>query len=116
MSNDLPFKLETLLEQCGSNAEIAKIILDEFLGQVATDTEELAASLAGGNLEQAGRAGHRLKGSAGVLGAGTLHALCSALENAAKSGNIEDAAQTYADLKAEADRCVAAIPEAKTLL
>ena len=116
MSNDLPFKLETLLEQCGGNAEIAKIILDEFLGQVATDTEELDTSLAGGDLEQAGKAGHRLKGSAGVLGAEKLHSLCAALENATKNGSAEDAAKTYAELKAEADCCVAAVPEAKTQL
>jgi HPt (histidine-containing phosphotransfer) domain-containing protein len=116
MSEDFPFKLETLLEQCGGSKEVGGIILDEFLLQVETDTKEMETCLASGDLTQTGKVGHRLKGTAGVLGAAKLHALCFAIETAGKDGNADDAANIYPELKAEAEHCVAAVPEARARL
>jgi HPt (histidine-containing phosphotransfer) domain-containing protein len=116
MSADFPFKIETLLGQCGGSKDIGIVILDEFLIQVEADTKEMETCLASGDLTQMGKVGHRLKGTAGVLGADKLHALCFAIETAGKEGNAEEAAKNYPDLKAEADRCVAVVPEAKTRL
>jgi HPt (histidine-containing phosphotransfer) domain-containing protein len=65
---------------------------------------------------QAGKVGHRLKGTAGVLGASKLHSLCFAIETAGKNGNAEEAAKIYPELQAEADRCIATVPEARTRL
>lgn len=116
MSNDFPFKIETLLEQCGGNKDIGGVILDEFLIQVATDIKEMETCLSGGNLTQMGKIGHRLKGTAGVLGAAKLHALCFAIEMAGKNEHKDEAEKTYPELKAEAEHCVAAVPEARTRL
>lgn len=116
MSDDFPFKMETLLEQCGGNKDIAGVILDEFIVQVADDLKEMETCTASGNLTQVGKVGHRLKGTAGVLGAATLHSLCFALETAGKGGNAEEIAKLNPELKAEAERCVAAVPEARTRL
>jgi HPt (histidine-containing phosphotransfer) domain-containing protein len=116
MSDDFPFKIETLLEQCGGSKAVGEMILDEFLTQVATDTQEVADCLASGNLTQAGKVGHRLKGTAGVLGASKLHELCFVIEIAGRDGNAEKANAAYPDLKIEADRCAAAVPEARNRL
>ena len=116
MSDDFPFKIETLLEQCGGSKEVGEVILDEFLIQIVADTKEMADCLANGDLTQAGKVGHRLKGTAGVLGAMKLHSLCFALEIAGKEGNAEEANKVYPDLKAETERCAAAVPEARTRL
>ena len=116
MNDGFPFKLETLLEQCGGNKEVGKIIFDEFLVQIADDMKDMADNIAGGDLVQVGKRGHRLKGTAGVLGASKLHSLCYAIEIAGKEGNAEETAKIYSELKAEADRCVAAVPEALTRL
>ena len=116
MSDDFPFKIETLLEQCGGSKDVGGIILDEFLVQIETDTKEMETCIASGDLTQAGKVGHRLKGTAGVLGASKLHSLCFALETAGKDGNVEAAIQTYPELKAEADHCVASVPEARNRL
>jgi HPt (histidine-containing phosphotransfer) domain-containing protein len=113
MSDDFPFKIETLLEQCGGNKAISRVVLDEFLIQAATDIQEMADCLASSNITQVGKVGHRLKGTAGVLGASKLHSLCFALEVAGKEGNSEEASKIYPELKAEAERCVAAVPEAR---
>jgi len=116
MCADLPFRIETLLEQCGGSKEIGGVILDEFLVQIETDTKEMASCLARGDLAQAGKVGHRLKGTAGVLGASKLHTLCFALETAGKEGNAEVANHTFHEIQGEAERCVTAVPKARTLL
>ena len=116
MSDDFPFKIETLLEQCGGNREVGGVILDEFIIQVAADIKELESCINSGDLVQVGKVGHRLKGTAGVLGASKLHSLCIALEAAGKEGNAEEAASVYHKLKAETDLCVAAVPDARSRL
>lgn len=116
MNDVFPFKIETLLEQCGGNRDIAAVILDEFLIQVADDLKEIEACIAGDNLVQVGKVGHRLKGTAGVLGAAELHALCFALEIAGKEGNKEEITKIVPELTVEANHCVAAVPEARGML
>ena len=115
MSN-FPFKIETLLEQCGGNREIGGVVLDEFLVQVDADIKELEVRIADGDWTQVGRVGHRLKGTAGVLGAEKLYSLCFAIEAAGKGGNADEIVKTYPELKTETERCVAAVPEARKQL
>ena len=116
MSDDFPFKVETLLEQCGGSKDVGSIVIDEFLLQVDTDTREMEACLASGDLTQAGKVGHRLKGTTGVLGASKFHSLCFALEIAGRDGDAEAAKNAYRDLKAEAERCIAAVPQMRSRL
>ena len=113
MSEDFPFKMETLLEQCGGNRDIAGVILDEFIIQVADDLKEMETCISSGNLVQVGKVGHRLKGTAGVLGAAKLYALCQTLETAGKGEDVDVVASTGPELKAEANRCIDAVPEAR---
>ena len=116
MSNDFPFKIETLLEQCGGNKDVGGMILDEFITQVAADIKELESCLADNRLVQAGKVGHRLKGTAGVLGATDLYAHCVALEAAGKKENAEDVVKVFPELKTEVNRCLDAVPEARNRL
>lgn len=116
MSTDFPFKIETLLDQCGGSKDVGGMVLDEFLVQVETDVKEMQSCIASGDLMQVNKAGHRLKGTAGVLGASNLHSLCLAIETAGKEGNAEEVTKIYSELKAEADRCIAAVPEARSRL
>ena len=117
MSTDnLPFSMNFLLEQCGGAKAVVEMVLDEFLNQVPTDTAEMETGMAGGDLMAAGKAAHRLKGTAGTIGAGKLHPLCASMEMACKEGKGDEAARIYVDLKAEAQACVDAVPTAKALL
>ncbi|MDR0328857.1 MAG: Hpt domain-containing protein [Planctomycetaceae bacterium] len=116
MSNEFPFTIETFLGQCGGSKEVGNMILDAFLEQVETDTHEMESCLASGDLAQVGKVGHRLKGTAGVLGASNLFSLCLALETAGKAENAEEANKLYPKIKAEVSRCVAAVPETRTRL
>ena len=116
MDDAFPFNMETLLEQCGNNRDVAGVVLDEFIIQVADDLKEIEACIASGNLVQVGKIGHRLKGTAGVLGATKLHALCFALETNGKEENVEMITKINPELTVEANRCVAAVPEARRRL
>ncbi len=115
-SGNLPFSLDFLKEQCGGSKAVVDMVLDEFLSQVPNDTAEMESGLASGDLMSASKAAHRLKGTAGTIGAEKLHPLCASMEQACKTGNAVEAAAVYPQLKAEAQLCVDAVPTAKSMI
>ena len=117
MSGDtLPFTMATVLEQCGGSKSTAVMVLEEFLSQVPTDIGEMECCLASGDLLAAGKAAHRLKGTAGVLGAARLHPLCNEMEQSCKNSDAAKAAGVFVELKVEAKKCVDAVPAGLELL
>lgn len=112
-SVSLPINIATLMEQCGGMAAVANSVFDEFLTQVPVDVAEMDAKLAAGDLLAASKSAHRLKGTAGVLGAEKLYALCAAVELAGKESRGDDASHSLAELKVEAQRCIDAVPAAR---
>ncbi|MDR2171610.1 MAG: Hpt domain-containing protein [Planctomycetaceae bacterium] len=114
--SEFPFSTENILEQCGGNAATAIIVLDEFLNQAPADEAEMLAGLNNNTLITTSKAAHKLKGTAGVLGAEKLHAICAALEIAAKEERTEDAKKLFADLQTESKRCVEYVPIAQQKL
>lgn len=117
MSNgNMPFSIEELVKMCGGNKVVVEAVMDEFLTQVPDDTAVMEQGMSGGELMDASRAAHRLKGTAGTFGAEKLHSLCAQMELLCKEGKGEEAATVYAELKAEALACVDAIPQARTML
>ncbi|MDR2644315.1 MAG: Hpt domain-containing protein [Planctomycetaceae bacterium] len=108
--NEFPFSLENILEQCGGSASTALLVLNEFLSQVSSDEAEMQNGLDTNVLIKTSKAAHRLKGTAGVLGAEKLHALCAALEIAAKEDRATDTIKIFADLQAESKRCIDYVP------
>ncbi len=115
-SDNLPFTMATVLEQCGGSKSTAVMVLEEFLNQVPTDLGEMESGLAKEDLLASSKAAHRLKGTAGVLGAVRLHPLCADMELTCKAGDAAKAATIFADLKAEAEKCVNAVPTGMSLL
>lgn len=115
MSN-FPFRVENILEQCGGSADTAVTVLDEFLNQVPADEAEMKSGFASQDLLTTSRAAHRLKGTAGVLGADKLHHLCASLEIAAKENRVNEAQETFAQLQLEAENCIDYVPAAKRSL
>lgn len=115
-SDNLPFTMATIMEQCGGSKSTAVMVLEEFLNQVPTDVGDMERSLASGDLLSASKAAHRLKGTAGVLGAVRLHPLCADMELTSKGGDVAKAAEIFAQLKAEAQVCVDAVPRGLELL
>jgi len=115
-SDSFPFTMATVLEQCGGNKMIAGAVLEEFLVQVPADIGEMESSLTSGDLLTASKAAHRLKGTAGVLGAMRLYPLCAELEMAGKSGDVAKTAAIFSEVKVEAQRCADAVPTGMEML
>ncbi len=116
-SGNLPFSMEKLMEQCGRNKMVVEAVMDEFLNQVPEDMTTMEKGVStGGDLLEAGKAAHRLKGTAGTFGADKLHGLCARMEVLCKESNGSEAQAVYAELKVEAQACVNAVPEARATL
>jgi histidine-containing phosphotransfer protein len=63
--------------------------------------EAMAAAAGAGDLAKLGAIAHTLKGSASNLGARRLSALCATLEKQAKTGDLEGARRTLAEVLPE---------------
>ncbi|MDR2346324.1 MAG: Hpt domain-containing protein [Planctomycetaceae bacterium] len=108
--SEFPFSVESILEQCGGNAAVALEVLKELMNQVPADETEMQSGFDSNTLITTSKAAHRLKGTAGVLGADKLHALCAALEIAAKEERFDDAKKIFDELKTESKRCIDYVP------
>jgi HPt (histidine-containing phosphotransfer) domain-containing protein len=76
-------------------------ILQMFLQEVPPRIERLRNAWTAGNIEEMRRAAHSLKGSAGNIGAHALHAVCSAIDDQGRSGELADTGVLVAALGVE---------------
>lgn len=111
-----PFDIEALMGQCGGKKEIAGMVLAEFVNQTPKDIAEIEGALASGDLVLASKGAHRLKGTAGVIGAKQFHALCAELELACRNDDAAAAPGFFARLKEVAGSCIAYVPVLLTRL
>ena len=105
-----------LLSRCMDQASVALLVLDKFGRQLAADVERTRSSLRDGDAADLSRVSHSVKGAAGMVSARALCSIASDLEQAARACDLERAAALVRSLAAEADRCLAAIPEARAAL
>jgi CheY-like chemotaxis protein/HPt (histidine-containing phosphotransfer) domain-containing protein len=78
-------------------------VLDMFLTEASSRLERIRSGLAGGDLSEAARAAHSLKGSSGAFGARRLSALGAKVEVACKEGDPEAAADLLPALESESE-------------
>ncbi len=83
--------LEPMLFIFGSITDEARTMLRDFLTSVSPLFDEARAALAVGDTEAAKAPLHAAKGAANTAGARALGALCAAVEEAVKRGDIESA-------------------------
>lgn len=106
----------TLLMQCGGKKEIAGMVLDEFVTQTPDDVSAIVKAIEAGDTTAASKAAHRLKGTAGVIGAHELHKLCFDVELAGKNGDLAAAQAAFVPLEAEVKKCLDFVPTARASL
>jgi len=94
-----------------TSAELPRKLVDMFLGEITQRVEELKALRAAGDLAALGAAAHRMKGSAGTLGAARLHQTVLLLEKAGKSADVDQADQILAALQPTAAETAQALSE-----
>ncbi|WP_433795378.1 Hpt domain-containing protein [Actinoplanes sp. CA-252034] len=104
-------RLADLVEPKPSPAELALVLrlLRSFAAKAPLAADELVRLLHEGDPGPVRDHAHSLKGSAANIGAAGLAALCSLVEDAARTGVVTDPGPTGARLRAETDGALRAI-------
>ncbi|HTS87524.1 MAG TPA: ATP-binding protein [Gemmatimonadales bacterium] len=89
--------------------ELAERFLPFFLRDTPGQVAEIGQALLADDLTLAGRAAHALKGAASAVGASTVARLCARIGEGVEHGDLSEAWAAYADLEAEAPRCLDAL-------
>jgi Amt family ammonium transporter len=105
-----PIDSVTLFERCLGNVELMSRLLGSFEREVGADVARLEAAFAASDEARIADVAHSLKGAAANLSANTLSELAEQLEHAARRGEWQDHSHAQAQVRAEFERCVAALP------
>lgn len=106
---DLGMLQKLRASQSAGEPDIVADVITLFLQEAPSRMDTLRDAAARGDLATAGRTAHTLKGSAGHLGAKTLSARCSRLEEKVRAGAPFNAAVLVAAIEEELARVRAAL-------
>lgn len=109
-----PLSLDELRHRCMNNAAVATLILDKFEQQMRSDFQALQESVDRQDLIEVARITHALKGAAGAVAATSLRDRAKEFEDHARQGRLECLAGDLAMLRDECDRCLKALPAARS--
>jgi signal transduction histidine kinase/HPt (histidine-containing phosphotransfer) domain-containing protein/ActR/RegA family two-component response regulator len=98
-----PVDLAALREIAGADQTLARNLLNDFLVATRKDIAALDAALADGNLPEATRHAHRIKGSAGLVGAQDVRTAAAEAEQAGRNSDAAALADKLHSLKAAVD-------------
>jgi PAS domain S-box-containing protein len=96
--------IASLLELTSETPDLLSEIVETFFMEAPARLDEIAQAVGEGNGETASRAAHRLKGSAGTLGARRMAGLCEEIESAAAEKKFGVAAEALVALRGELRR------------
>ena len=105
------FDTERLHRSCAGKAALERRIIAEYLRLTPAVLEKLHAAVGEQNAERVRFEAHALKGSSRTIGAEELGEAASALEAAAKVGDLASAPTGYAQIKAAWDNLRAALQD-----
>lgn len=93
------FDRQSLMDRVGGNEEIMKSIIQLFLEETPKQLKDLEEKLACGDIEAATNGAHSIKGSAGNFGATQMRKHACHLEELCREKQIDQACETFAELK-----------------
>ncbi len=82
--------LALLQEVCGNSPDMLREFIKSIRGSFQAQIPELTLALQGQHMEAVAQASHKMKSSAGIIGAQSLLALCTHIEQVASSGGAAD--------------------------
>ena len=112
---DLPgFDMAGALQRLGGNQKLYRTLLERFYAGYNKFGQDIQASLAAGNLEEAQRNAHTIKGLAGTIGHAGLAEASLALETACKnaaqaSGGLSELEPGLAQFLAQLETVIGAL-------
>lgn len=102
-----PIDLMQLRHRCGGNERVATTILHKFIQRTPAELEELRSALSEGHVEAAARLAHRMKGAAATLTAESLRTRLEELEDACKTGQLDESPILLDGVRSEYDHLAA---------
>jgi HPt (histidine-containing phosphotransfer) domain-containing protein len=102
-----PLDWQSLLQRCMGNGAFAERIVGRFQQRLTEDLSQLEENIKARQAELAAFAAHRLKGAAATVSAEAVRELAARLEEVARTGDLETAADCVARMRGELDRLVA---------
>jgi signal transduction histidine kinase/CheY-like chemotaxis protein len=110
------FDVESLIDRCSGNPALALSILEKFEKQTGAALAEIEQSISSGDMDQAAKLSHALKGSAGMVGADPIRSVAAELEKLARTSAIESIGQTLASLRHVVQLCSSDLPAIRNAL
>jgi signal transduction histidine kinase/CheY-like chemotaxis protein/HPt (histidine-containing phosphotransfer) domain-containing protein len=101
--------LALLQEVCGNSPEMLREFIQSIRTSFQAQIPELAGALEGQNMEAVAQASHKMKSSAGIIGAQSLLALCTRMEQVASSGDAAELPMLLGQFGQEAQRVMDAL-------
>jgi HPt (histidine-containing phosphotransfer) domain-containing protein len=83
------FDREGFLSRVLDDDDFARILITAFLKDMPLQVETLTASIAAGDVVQAGKQAHKIKGAAANMGGEAMCESAGAMESAGKAGNLD---------------------------
>nr|MBF0223011.1 response regulator [Desulfobulbaceae bacterium] len=103
-STEPPLDLERAIQEFEGQREVVIEIIDEFLLDVRKQLETMTQAVAEGDLEIITREAHSIKGGARNITAEPMATAAAVLEDAGKSGEVENVGRALEKLEEEIDR------------
>ncbi|MEV6347298.1 Hpt domain-containing protein [Actinoplanes sp. NPDC051851] len=104
-------RIDAVTEGGPTDAEVALIVrlLRSFVTRTPDAVDRLAALLGDGDRDEIRDQAHGMKGSAANIGADALAALCGAIEDQARIGDVTNPAASLEEVRAEAAGAMRAV-------
>ncbi len=105
-STSPPFEMDAVLKRWGGDREFVQKLIDKFCSNAPSELDQLIQLVADGNVAEATRAAHGLKGAAAYCGAEAFRTFAAQLEEMGRAGDLNEADACLDGLKFELDRCL----------
>lgn len=92
------FRIDELLQRLQNDEEIIRIIISQFMLDTPLQIRDLQEAVKRGDREEVRHISHTIKGAAATVAAEELRSLASSIEQAAKTGPVEQAAAELREL------------------
>jgi histidine phosphotransfer protein HptB len=104
------FDKQELLDRCLDDTEFAVEMLEIFAKQVPEQMAKLTTAMSQGQTQDAAKAAHAMKGTAGNLAAKRLHVAMAEIEKTLRLDDLDKAQQILSIVQREADGALGEVP------
>ncbi|MEK6676749.1 MAG: response regulator [Planctomycetota bacterium] len=102
-----PFDMDSVVKRWGGDRTFVEKLIVKFQESAPKEVEQLSRHLGEGNVGEATRVAHGLKGGASYVGAEQFRKIAARIEEIGRDGKLDGADIAFAELETELARCLA---------